>query len=223
MSHGNPVPIGDKHGIEIDSTSLTCLDEQNWLTDKILDFWIHETIENYSSKTNVLFLGSYFYKTLSASETGYCHDRVQRWTLRAKIDVTKSSFRYMIVPINTNNTHWTVLVIDLWNKTAHYYDSVHGGDDNACAVAQTIARNLVHWFHDEHVSRNAAPAIVFAHLVVHDDIPRQPNAYDCGLYVLQTVENVLRRGCDQIAHMHIFNSTDVRTKMKLAIIVALKL
>lgn len=95
--------------------------------------------------------------------------RIVRYTTKAKI----TSFEYVLVPINPYK-HWSLVFIDVKNKTFNYYDSIKDSNRSDrvnylmrvwCQVETTLKST----HHDFHVV----------------DCAQQKNTHDCGVFACQ--------------------------------------
>ncbi|ODV91388.1 hypothetical protein CANCADRAFT_25506, partial [Tortispora caseinolytica NRRL Y-17796] len=164
--------------IEVTIRDLSTLGEHNWLNDNIIDFYLALVTER--SRTNgdlkkSFCFSTHFYTTLATK--GYAG--VERWARRKKVEIKEQD--YVFVPVNLNNTHWCLSVINRNKKRFEYYDSLGGGAGKAFRLlreylsAQTGETDLSDW--DDYTSK---------------DSPLQQNGYDCGVFTCKTAELLAR-------------------------------
>lgn len=173
----------DKFNIKISDRDLHTLTSGQWLNDEVINFYaalINDRAKSGPKYPKVYMHNTHFYSTLSSS--GY--DKVRRWTKRAKVDVF--SLDYMIVPIHLG-MHWTCAVVDFTDQKIDYYDSLLGSHDCFSILREYLQKesldkkgvefDLSKW-QDRRL----------------EDIPRQENGYDCGVFACQIAEHVSRKG-----------------------------
>lgn len=151
-----------------------------------------------------IFLSSYFVSYLLDESEGkgwtsvYTYENVKRWT-RKKGDVFEAHWIYF--PVNTENKHWTLLVLDMHKKEVHYYDSLEVvNKDRRKLCYETILRWLKDeakekhhikdydisvwkqgWLRDEAIEEDQTDD--YDKPVIHE-CPKQDNGYDCGVFTM---------------------------------------
>ena len=89
----------------------------------------------------------------------------------------------IFIPININNSHWTLVAIDQRRKKIAYYDSLRG--DGTLYVNNAIAYLTAQSAHTAHPFVRVEWEI---NLTAANAFPAQPNGYDCGIYVLMVAD-----------------------------------
>ncbi|EDO15332.1 hypothetical protein Kpol_1011p2 [Vanderwaltozyma polyspora DSM 70294] len=152
--------------LEITLRDYKTLGPKRWLNDTIIEFFMQK-IEEISPKT--VAFNSFFYTSLS--ERGY--QGVRRWMKRKKVQIT--DLNKIFVPINLNQSHWALGMIDIPRKRIIYADSLSHGPN---AMSFAILSDLKNYVVEE--SKNA---IGEDFDLSHIDCPQQPNGFDCGIFV----------------------------------------
>ncbi|GMC24118.1 unnamed protein product [Saccharomyces cerevisiae] len=156
----------NRDNIEITVRDFKTLAPRRWLNDTIIEFFM-KYIEK--STPNTVAFNSFFYTNLS--ERGY--QGVRRWMKRKKTQIDKLD--KIFTPINLNQSHWALGIIDLKKKTIGYVDSLSNGPN---AMSFAILTDL-----QKYVMEESKHTIGEDFDLIHLDCPQQPNGYDCGIYV----------------------------------------
>jgi hypothetical protein len=169
-------------------SDLTLLLTNGWLNDSIINFFggllrvIGEnSLRGRGPKALGWIFSSFFYTRLIQDTTRYDYPGVERWT--KTVDVF--AYERLIFPINRGNTHWALAVIDTRNLTVTYYDSLRGMGADVCAT-------LIRWINDEHLAKKKSPLPnVYKEAPAPNDLARQRNGYDCGVFVCISMLSLL--------------------------------
>jgi len=95
-------PPNEKDAIVVKESDIKCLEENNWLNDIIINFYLRY-IEVNSPQKSFLFLNTYFFPALV--DNGY--EKAYKWT--KNIDIFEKKF--ILVPIIESNSHWRLAII----------------------------------------------------------------------------------------------------------------
>ena len=151
-----------------------------WLGDELVNYYFamlqdrdDRLCEMDNSPSECHFANSFFMGKLMGGVGGSDFAGVERWTRGVDI----FSCRLVLVPINVDNVHWCLLVVELASKRIRYYDSMGGSGGNYLAA-------MHEYLCDEHMAKKGAPLDGGAWQLVHttDDTPRQTNGFDCGVF-----------------------------------------
>ncbi|CAI1767139.1 hypothetical protein SEUBUCD650_0P02600 [Saccharomyces eubayanus] len=155
-----------RDNLEISVRDFKTLAPKRWLNDTIIEFFM-----KYIEKSNAdtVAFNSFFYTNLS--ERGY--QGVRRWMKRKKTQIDKLD--KIFTPINLNQSHWALGIIDLKKKTIGYVDSLSNGPN---AMSFAILTDL-----QKYVIQESKHSMGEDFDLIHLDCPQQPNGYDCGIYV----------------------------------------
>lgn len=156
----------NRENLEIFVRDFKTLGKARWLNDTIIEFFM-KNIEK--SNANIVAFNSFFYTTLS--ERGY--QGVRRWMKRKKKQIAKLD--KIFVPVNLNQSHWALGMIDIENKRIIFADSLSNGPN---AMSFAILADLKNY-----VIQESQKELGDDFELVHLQSPQQPNGYDCGIYV----------------------------------------
>lgn len=170
--------------IGISVYDLGTLRDGHWLNDNIIDFYLamitDRSQRNPGKYPSSFAFSTHFFSTLQTR--GYAG--VARWAKRKGVDVTKLD--YIFVPINRQNTHWCLAVINNRDMRFEFYDSMNGAGTQALKLlreymyAQTMATypgsNTNELGYDKY---DMCPTL---------KCPQQKNSHDCGVFVSKMVE-----------------------------------
>lgn len=117
----------------------------------------------------------FFEKLLNEGTHQYQYKNVRKWT--KNIDIF--SCDKVLIPINNNNVHWTLLVFYMLLKEVHFYDSMSG--DGA-----KYLKNGLRWLADESMDKKKTALNTHEWKLSHQEIhvPQQHNGFDCGVFVV---------------------------------------
>ncbi|KAH3665470.1 hypothetical protein OGAPHI_003654 [Ogataea philodendri] len=185
----NPDPrklVSSAFNIDIYTRDLKTLADRKWLNDNVIDFYmslICERAKNDPSLPQIHIFSTHFYTNLSTK--GY--SSVKRWTKRAKVDVTKLD--YIFVPINLNQSHWALGVINNKEKAFQYYDSLYGnGEDVIYNLEQYMVNETKKLYGDSMNGIDYSQYDSFESMKT----PKQENGFDCGVFVCTFVDYLSR-------------------------------
>jgi Ulp1 family protease len=123
------IVLVERFNVKITVEVAACLKDRTWLNDEVINFYFAllqernvRQIESGERVPKCVFLNSFFYTKLS--EKGYNYDGVRRWTKRKKIDIFEQDVVFF--PVNLQNVHWCMGVINLAEKRIEYFDSMNG-------------------------------------------------------------------------------------------------
>ncbi|CAN1122499.1 Ubiquitin-like-specific protease 1 [Linum perenne] len=133
----------------------------------------------------------YFFKTYAASGVQTPEQAYENYWLSFLHNAEQC--KKVFVPMNDNRTHWYLAVIIFNEKKVHMVDSdpspsTH--ENRVCAI-KTMMDFMSELFHIIYAkaSQQGAPKISEFDVIVPHGIARQPNGYDCGLWVCLWIIN----------------------------------
>uniref|UniRef100_A0A8D2MIW7 Ubiquitin-like protease family profile domain-containing protein n=1 Tax=Zonotrichia albicollis TaxID=44394 RepID=A0A8D2MIW7_ZONAL len=160
---------------------ICTLQPLGWLNDRIMNFYMGLLVERSKKEgyPAVYAFNTFFYSKLSSTS----HKGVKKWTK----DVDIFEHDVIFVPIHLR-IHWTLLVIDLREKTIKYFDSLGQKGDHIC---KTVLKYL------EEESREKRNIELTAsewtlHSMGTEEIPQQNNGNDCGVFVCKFADFISR-------------------------------
>eukprot|EP01091_Cochliopodium_minus_P003156 TRINITY_DN1299_c0_g1_i7.p1 TRINITY_DN1299_c0_g1~~TRINITY_DN1299_c0_g1_i7.p1 ORF type:complete len:608 (+),score=156.06 TRINITY_DN1299_c0_g1_i7:7775-9598(+) len=153
-----------------------------FLNSEIINFYfalICKRNKQYKDLPKVHFFNTYFYSQYKKNGLDY----VKLW---------ENSFGnifqldYLFVPINIENLHWTLVVIDFKKHRISYFDSLKGRNDE-CLSKILDFLEYKHFSPSllDHVPKNQKENWRSLWTIDQpENIPSQHNGYDCGVFVL---------------------------------------
>jgi len=187
--------IVKKFNYDIQGKDFHTLRDGEWLNDEIINFHLELFKERMKRNLNdpqvprehrvrCIFFNTFFYTKLSDNWRGYKYRSVRRWSKKQHRQVHESQVDKVIIPINVNNNHWCLAVINFQKKRFEYYDSL-GGRNRSCL------ENLKKYVIDEHKNyRKEDVALEDWEFVHPQDIPHQRNGCDCGVFTTQYADHL---------------------------------
>ncbi|CAL2050736.1 unnamed protein product [Caenorhabditis brenneri] len=167
--------------IDIERKDLLKLKRPNWLNDNIINYYLQlvcdRSVQNPAYPKTYAF-NTFFYKDIITK--GY--SSVKRWT--RKVDIFL--FEMILVPVHLGS-HWCLAVIDMVERKIEFYDSLYDGN---MAVLPALKKYI-----DEESVEKKKVHFDFADWEFYqvEDVPRQTNNSDCGVFVCQYAECASRR------------------------------
>lgn len=159
--------------LNITRSDIKTLGKDEWLNDNIINCYMNLIQERSNIPTEdnlptVYTMNTHFVSRLI--ESGY--KSVERWTKRVNI----FSFNIILFPVHVNNNHWALVVVDFRQKTIRYYDSM--GNTNP-----KVLDAIENYLKEESLSKLKKPfdIVPFKKQNV-ENIPRQDNGNDCGVF-----------------------------------------
>lgn len=170
--------------IDITISDLKTLKDREWLNDNIIDFYLSMVTQRSEGKS--FSFSTHFYSTLEGPR-GY--KGVERWAKKKKIDVTKLD--RVFVPINRQNTHWCLAVVNNKEKKFEFYDSMGG---NGRPALELVREYMVLETERLYPGQKSAHEQNYEVYEICDNVscPRQENGFDCGVFTCKTVEVLSR-------------------------------
>ncbi|NWI06938.1 SENP2 protease, partial [Tichodroma muraria] len=179
---GEPEDILSKaFKLTVTREDICTLQPQGWLNDRIMNFYMGLLVERSKKEgyPAVYAFNTFFYSKLSSTS----HKGVKKWT--KGVDIFEHDV--ILVPIHLR-IHWTLLVVDLREKTIKYFDSLGQKGDHIC---KTVLKYL------EEESREKRNIELTAsewtlHSMGTEEIPQQDNGSDCGVFVCKFADFISR-------------------------------
>lgn len=143
---------------------------------------------------------SFFFTRLT--QGGYDYNGVRRWLQRARKDVC--SLDMIMFPINVDNLHWVLAVVDMRNRHLVYLDSLLGGDERGMTLL--LRRWVEDEVRDKHGERKAKELDIGNWTVFENPeyLPRQEDGGSCGIFSMYMADYLERGRCPD------FTQDDVR-------------
>ncbi|KAK3933235.1 Sentrin-specific protease 1 [Frankliniella fusca] len=156
---GEDEVVANYAGYVIRGHDFQTLKPTGWLNDVIIDLYM-KFVSSVNKKTKTHAFSCHFVSALFAHGiAGYKAD------LKTKIDF--GTYDNVIVPF-CNNDHWSLVFVDVNKKKITAYDSLKRKHHGVLELLKRYFEEVGSW------STGHAEA---------EDIPRQSNAYDCGVFI----------------------------------------
>uniref|UniRef100_A0A0N4ZN50 ULP_PROTEASE domain-containing protein n=1 Tax=Parastrongyloides trichosuri TaxID=131310 RepID=A0A0N4ZN50_PARTI len=169
--------------MDIRQSDIKLLDNKNWINDTIFNFYLELIVERSKKSLKypkVYAFNTYFYKSLIDPKKGF--KLVSRYTRGVNI----FDMKYVFVPINVDDNHWCLAIIDIFKKEIRYYDSMFGKN-------LKVIRSLKKYIKDEAADKLNEDIDIDKWIGYHaQDIPEQENDYDCGIFSCMFAEYTSR-------------------------------
>jgi len=202
---GPPAEILARHDTDsVQRGSMETLKPGEWLNDEIINYFL----KNYLAKRDEMlcakqlgrkrshFFNSFFIQTMFDEKNNnpklrgkYNYKNVKHWGRKVP---GKNIFdlKYIFIPINLDNLHWTSAVIFMEEKKIQYFDSMG-------ATHMIKLRALLQYLKDEYKAKKGGELNPKEWTLVgcSNSTPRQGNGFDCGVFTcLFGYFVVLKRG-----------------------------
>ncbi|WIA13881.1 hypothetical protein OEZ85_002453 [Tetradesmus obliquus] len=177
--------------IELRREHMLCLQRSEWLNDEVINMYV-AMLQDRDTALRQLpgsphprchFFSTFFLNKLYKDEKKYNYKNVRRWTVPGRLkNAGQASDNVLdldriIVPVH-EGVHWTAIMADLANKRIVFFDSLNG--HNPWAID-----SLRRWLADEAKDkRGEAWDTASWEVACPEDIPRQANGCDCGVFSL---------------------------------------
>lgn len=131
-----------------------------------------------SEVPKITYINSFFYAKLVSIKDrragcySYDYSRVRRWTRKDNV----FAYDIMLIPINVQNIHWSLGVINFKEKTVSHLDSMGRSD------MLSVCDNLLRWVRDEAQDKGVKGFDPEAWRTVEIKVPQQNNSDDCGVF-----------------------------------------
>ena len=99
------------------------------------------------------------------------------------------NYKYLIFPLHIHTNHWVVISIDFRNKIISYYDSMLSNTEEGKLKSNQILLYLnAEYKRFNNTNNNLIHYNTWSsNIKVLDDLEKQTNTYDCGIYSLAYV------------------------------------
>ena len=160
-------------GFDLTRGHIRTMLESQLLNDQTINFML-EMLKTNRASSPFIFLNTFFYKKLENE-----YEKVKRWT--KNLDYTKC--KKIFVPVHDEGLkHWFLVVVDLEEKTVENWDSLGRTNEKQTGVIRK-------WITEEYDTK-MNQKVVFTEKT-KNDIPRQDNGSDCGVFVYQYIERTV--------------------------------
>eukprot|EP00242_Pyramimonas_sp_CCMP2087_P011860 CAMPEP_0198203548 /NCGR_PEP_ID=MMETSP1445-20131203/6855_1 /TAXON_ID=36898 /ORGANISM="Pyramimonas sp., Strain CCMP2087" /LENGTH=309 /DNA_ID=CAMNT_0043874991 /DNA_START=248 /DNA_END=1177 /DNA_ORIENTATION=- len=182
-------------GLQVTRGDLMTLIPDTWINDEVVNLYTHWMQSTGSSRVHIY--SSFFWSRLASTPAGFDYKGVRRWTKKLNV----FAFDLLIIPINHNNRHWCLAVVDVTNSTIEYYDSMGSrktGSKTGRLVVAHLERYLeCEWEDKRETFRSEEKAGCRdqrwrSRYMTKKRIPRQYDGSSCGIFMLAFAEQRAR-------------------------------
>lgn len=191
--HGN--------GNTVTKRSLMTLRPGKWLNDEIINFFMlllanrdycfH--LKNPTRKRIHVYNSHFFTKLFNVPATNdeklsihneIHYENVEKWSRQVP---GKDIFNLdkLFIPVNVNGSHWTLIVVFMQKKRIKYFDSMSGSGSLYCEGVLEYLKDEYH-----HTKGGTLDKEEWTIVGWTEDIPHQPNGFDCGVFVCTFADQV---------------------------------
>lgn len=156
---------------------LTVLLGEEWVNDEVVlggCRWIHQQLGSARSSTNPRIVSSHLYEHLRRRFESKTPFASQKRTALEK-NIATLAFSCLYIPTNIGNAHWTLVKIDLINRTIAYGDSLN----HTAKLPPTQRQLLTKWL------KFLLPTATFTHHIL--TMPHQHDHDSCGIIVMSVI------------------------------------
>jgi sentrin-specific protease 1 len=184
-------------GVDVRRRHFKTLQPNVWLVCEIINIYMN-ILKNFDidkcvtdpDRRPILFLPSQFITKLIIDDGHYNYNNVKRWTNGRTSQRNHNIFehKFVLIPVNIDNCHWTLVAVNIEEKTIVYYDSMAGP---ATLNSNRFTKNILRWVSDEHMVRHNVPLNIqdWSQVVLaKHQYPQQTNNDDCGIFTLMAAE-----------------------------------
>jgi len=130
-------------------------------------------------------LGTFFFSRWSERPGCYDYAGVRQWGLKGNLQLDDVDL--IFAPVNIDNAHWVVVIINVRDRQFQYYDSLLGADRASVVVL------LQRWLKDEVSSRLGVDvaeqwAVDEWMVIIESAWPQQTDGGCCGVFVLAAAD-----------------------------------
>jgi sentrin-specific protease 1 len=189
--------VAQMEHVLIDGADVRTLGRTRWLNDNIINFFracVQRESDGDGSHARVWITNTHFYSTLVNS--GYASARawsnkVNQGPGAAVRSLCANIFELdvMVIPIHTRGSHWCCGAINFKQRRVEVYDSLVGGNGppNVFGQLRDYLRN--EWFNKVSSGQSTLDLSEWVNYLA-DDVPKQTNGYDCGVFTCEFIKHL---------------------------------
>eukprot|EP00039_Didymoeca_costata_P013946 m.218782 g.218782 ORF g.218782 m.218782 type:complete len:317 (-) comp15906_c0_seq26:496-1446(-) len=157
----------------VSQEDLNTLKPGVWLTDRIINCYIHNLCQHAEHRRTYAFSTFFMTKFISHGYEG-----VSRWTKKDDI----FSYDLLLVPVNFQECHWSLICVDFKAKYLAFYDSMGLiGNQLLCHIRKYLqAESTKRGKSLDFRTWKSIPCIC--------NLPQQTNSGDCGVFLCKYAE-----------------------------------
>ena len=182
--------VTENNGVLITVNSLKKLKPDKWVNDEIINYYsliLKDSINKIPQKNEenrIEILSTYFSDKLKLDKENNTKEII-KWEKKLNLDLNKLD--KLFIPINLNNIHWTLIMVNFNNKSINYYDSKIGNIIEANYYLDLIKEWLLS-------GNNNLVKVNKLHwnlkVMSEEEIPQQNNNNDCGIFLCYYMEKL---------------------------------
>jgi len=179
--------INEVDNVPVTREKILCLQPREWLNDEVINFFMGLLKARSAASAQLPkshFFNTMFYAKLSGVGGAgvYDYTGVKRWTRR--VDLFAKDL--LVCPIHCHGNHWTLALVNFYDKRFEYFDSLSGGDGG-------VLGDLRRYLKDEHLDKKKeswddAGWTDHTWTPQRNGTPRQRNGWDCGVFMCKTAD-----------------------------------
>ena len=177
--------VASMTGAQVEAHDMAKLRPGKWLNDEVINFYGQLLMQRSSQAEasdcwRIHVFSSFFWQNLTTR--GYAG--VRRWSRRVDL-FTKD---LILLPINVGQAHWVCAAINLRLRRFEYYDSMGIPSPGVFATLRA-------YISDEMRDKKQLEIDLsdWTDYFAGETSPQQQNGYDCGVFAVQTLEQLSRR------------------------------
>ncbi len=179
----------------------------NWLQTDIINAYFH-LLASKSDKT--FFHNTYLYQKLTQSNKNDGITFANKVDKKQKIDISK--LEQIFIPVNIDNAHWVLVVVNIKTHGIHLYDSLYKSSKSHEVVFDNVERYL-----NNNLKTNSLATVTWTRDTVQD-IVRQKNQNDCGIFILLFAKCISGQHINNIQANSIVDTSKLRYQIGVELI-----
>jgi sentrin-specific protease 1 len=191
MQEIDEVVIGRRGTVSITLGSLKTLRPKKWLNDEVIWFYLERICDEEHQFFPSFLMAQLLQVGHAESEGVYDYEAVSGYSKKVFRNKDIFSFKVLAIPINIDTIHWAVVIVFMKERCIQYYDSMDTRDNKG----KPYVENAFQYLKDEHMCRHKCdlPEMKSWRREWNSpgNIPQQQNGFDCGVYCLSFIANVL--------------------------------
>jgi len=184
--------------IRLTGADFRLFEAQNWLNDSTMNSLVAlingralqvasmraAGLPAATSLPRSFIFNTYFFSRLHERVGRYDYAEVRRWGLKNELDI--ASVNRILTPVNVNNLHWVLVMVDVEHRSLLFFDSLVGRATSSLATVRQ-------WLTDEVGSRLGSDAAEAWDIrawpgVVDLGLPRRAVRGSCGVFVMAAAD-----------------------------------
>ncbi|KAL0022526.1 hypothetical protein WJX79_007643 [Trebouxia sp. C0005] len=180
-------------GVDIARKDIRTLRSRQWLNDEVMNVYMG-LLQERDTRLRKLgrfpkchFFNTFFINKLYKDDKKYVYHNVRRWTTKMRLErwgqhsATVLECDKLIIPVHLG-CHWTCAVISLRDHSISYFDSLGGKEHE---IVESLAKYVTDEYNNKLKEKVDTSDWT---LRSPDDIPKQLNGCDCGVFALMFAE-----------------------------------